>query len=99
MKQPCVYLLANQRRGTIYIGVTSDLVKRAWEHRNHLADGFTKDYRVDKLVWYELHETMESAIVHEKRIKDWKRAWKFELVEAKNPNWTDLFDSLLGAET
>jgi len=71
-RQPCVYLLASKRNGTLYTGVTSDLVKRVWEHKQHLVDGFTKRYGVDQLVWYEVHETMESAISREKAIKEWK---------------------------
>ena len=69
-KQPCVYLLASKRNGTLYVGVTSDLIKRVWEHKNHVVDGFTKQHGVDKLVWYEVHETMESAIRREKAIKE-----------------------------
>ena len=94
MKQPCVYILASRRNGTIYVGVTSDLVKRAWEHRNHFADGFTKTYEIDKLVWYELHPDMQSAITRENRIKKWNRIWKLKLIESMNPNWVDLFESL-----
>jgi len=86
VKQPCVYLLASRRNGTLYVGVTSDLVKRMWEHRNHVVAGFTKKYGVDKLVWYEPHPCMESAIQREKAIKEWKRAWKLNLIEKKNPD-------------
>lgn len=75
MKRPCVYLLASQRNGTLYIGVTSNLVQRIWQHKEGLADGFTKKYGVKLLVWFELHETMESAISREKAIKEWKREW------------------------
>ena len=95
MKQPCVYLLASRRNGTLYIGVTSDLVRRIWEHRNHVVDGFTKKYGVDKLVWYEPHDSMESAIQREKAIKEWKRAWKLDLIEKANPEWVDLYETLL----
>jgi putative endonuclease len=94
-KQPCVYLLASQRNGTLYTGVTSDLVKRVWEHKNDLVDGFTKRYGVHSLVWYELHESMDSAITREKTIKGWKRRWKLELIEESNPDWQDLCESLL----
>jgi putative endonuclease len=93
-KLPCVYLLASKRNGTLYVGVTSDLVKRVWEHKNHLVDGFTKRYGVDRLVWYEVHDTMESAIQREKAIKEWQRAWKLELIEEFNPDWKDLYDSV-----
>ena len=95
MKQPCVYLLASRRNGTLFVGVTSDLVKRIWEHRNHVVDGFTKKYGVDKLVWYEPHDSMESAIRREKAIKEWKRAWKLDLIEKANPEWVDLYETLL----
>ena len=94
-KQPAVYILANKRNGTLYVGVTSDLVKRIWEHKNNMVEGFTKRYHVDHLVWYELHENMESAIMREKRLKDWKRAWKLKLIESKNPDWLDLYDRIL----
>ncbi|HET7833471.1 MAG TPA: GIY-YIG nuclease family protein [Gallionella sp.] len=73
-KQPCVYLLASKRNGTLYVGVTSDLIKRIWEHKNHVTEGFTSKYGVDRLVWYEMHETMESAIQREKAVKEWQRA-------------------------
>ena len=94
-KQPAVYILASKRNGTLYVGVTSDLVKRIWEHRNNVIEEFTKRYMVKQLVWYELHESMESAIMQEKRIKDWKRAWKLELIESKNPDWLDLYDTIV----
>ena len=93
-KQPCVYILASKPRGTLYVGVTSTLIQRAWQHRNHVVEGFTKRYGVTKLVWYELHETMGRAIRREKELKKWMRAWKLELVEARNPEWTDLYESL-----
>jgi len=94
-KQPAVYILASKRNGTLYIGVTSDLVKRIWEHRNDMVEGFTKRYNVHRLVWYELHENMESAIEREKRLKEWKRKWKLELVESTNPNWLDLYYTIV----
>ncbi len=93
-KLPCVYLLASGRNGTLYVGVTSNLVKRVWEHKNHVVEGFTKKYGVDQLVWYEVHETMESAIQREKAIKEWQRAWKLKLIEQMNPDWADLYDSV-----
>jgi len=95
VKQPCVYLLASRRNGTLYVGVTSDLIKRIWEHRNHVVAGFTKKYGVDKLVWYEPNVSMESAIQREKTIKEWKRAWKLNLIEKTNPDWVDLYETLL----
>jgi len=90
-KQPAVYMMASKRNGTLYIGVTSCLVKRIWEHKNNSATGFTKRYGVHDLVWYELHANMESAIEREKRIKEWKRAWKLRLIESFNPDWRDLY--------
>jgi len=94
-KQPAVYILASKRNGTLYIGVTSDLVKRMWEHKSNLVDGFTKRYGVHDLVWYELHENMASAIEREKKIKEWKRVWKLELIENQNPDWRDLYNSII----
>ena len=81
----CVYILASRRNGTLYIGVTSDLTKRAWQHKEGFVEGFTKQYDVKKLVWYEQHETAESAITREKQLKKWKRAWKLELIELGIP--------------
>ena len=94
MKQPCVYLLASGRNGTLYIGVTSDLLRRVHEHRTDAVPGFTRKYQVHTLVWFEQHATMESAIAREKAMKEWKRAWKIELIEAGNPRWVDLFPGL-----
>ena len=93
-RQPCVYLLASRRNGTLYVGVTSNLVQRVWQHKGDLAQGFTRRYGVHALVWYEAHVTMESAIVREKRIKGWKRAWKIALIEKRNPQWRDLYEEL-----
>ena len=95
VKQPTVYILANQRNGTLYIGVTSDLIKRVWQHREGLVDGFTKQHQVKMLVWYEQHETMESAICKEKAMKKWKRQWKLTTIEKNNPRWTDLWDTII----
>ena len=94
-KQPCVYLLASKRNGTLYVGVTSNLVKRVWEHKNDLVEGFTNRYGVHFLVCYELHETLSSAITREKAIKEWKRKWKLQLIEQANPEWRDLYSELL----
>jgi len=94
-KQPCVYLMANRRNGTLYVGVTSDLVKRVWEHKNNVVEGFTKRYGIHVLVWYEVHETMESAIRQEKAIKAWMRQWKVSLIENENPDWKDRYAELL----
>ena len=95
IKKPAVYILASDRNSTLYIGVTSDLVKRVWAHKNNLVEGFTKRYRVHNLVWYELHESMHSAIEREKKMKEWKRSWKIRLIEENNPNWNDLYDSII----
>jgi putative endonuclease len=92
---PCVYLLASRMRGTLYGGVTSDLVQRVWQHRNDLVDGFSRQYGVHLLVWYEIHGTMHSAIAREKAIKACKRAWKIELVESTNPQWRDLYPDII----
>ena len=89
-----VYILCSKRNGTLYIGVTSDLVKRVYEHKNHLVDGFTKKYGVHRLVWFEKHESAESAITREKQIKKWKRTWKLNLIEQINPKWIDLSESI-----
>ena len=93
-KQPCVYLLTNKRNGTLYAGVTSNLPRRIWEHKNKFVDGFTQKYGTNKLVWYELHVTMESAIQREKNIKNWKRSWKLKTIEEMNPDWKDLYEEL-----
>lgn len=95
-KQPAVYILASGRIGTLYVGVTSDLVGRVWQHREHVVDGFTRKYGVTRLVWYELHGDMHSAIAREKRIKKWNRAWKIRLIEEKNVVWRDLWPELVG---
>ena len=94
-KQPCVYVLASKRNGTLYIGVTSNLPKRVWEHKEKVVKSFTQKYGVDKLVWYERHETMESAIQREKAMKFWKRDWKLKTIEEMNPDWKDLYEELV----
>ncbi len=96
-KQPCVYLLASGRNGTLYVGVTSDLIKRVYQHRNNLVDGFTKRYGVHYLMWYEIHEQMESAILREKQIKKWQRMAKIGLIEQGNPIWKDLWADLISS--
>ena len=96
MKQPAVYLLATGKRGTLYIGVTSNLIARTWQHREHLVEGFTKRYNVTMLAWYELHGTMESAILREKQLKNWNREWKLRLAQEFNPEWRDLWDDIAG---
>ncbi len=94
-KQPAVYIMSNHKNGTLYIGVTSDLIKRVYEHKNHLVDGFTKMHNLNKLVWYEIHEMMESAIQREKNLKKWNRDWKIKLIESSNIEWIDLYDSII----
>jgi len=89
-KNFAVYIMASKRNGTLYIGVTSDLPKRVWEHRESVVEGFTKDYGVNILAWYEMHDNAESAITREKRLKKWNRAWKLRLIEERNPKWTGL---------
>lgn len=95
MKRPAVYILASKRNGTLYTGVTSDLVKRIWEHKNDLIEGFTKKYAVHNLVFFEQHEDMIFAIAREKQIKKWNRSWKLRLIEELNPEWMDLYEGLL----
>jgi predicted GIY-YIG superfamily endonuclease len=95
MKQPAVYIAASERNGTLYTGVTSNLPQRAYQHREGLIPGFTKRYGCKLLVWYEMHETMESAILREKQIKAGSRKKKLALIESLNPTWRDLFDDLL----
>ena len=95
IKNYYVYMLASKKNGTLYIGVTSNLSKRVYEHKRKLIDGFTKKYNVDKLVYYEITEDVESAILREKRLKKWKRQWKVELIEQKNPEWNDLYYDII----
>ncbi len=94
MKQPAVYIMASRRNGTLYTGVTSNLVQRAWQHREGLSRGFTKRYRCKQLVWFDLADTMDVAIAREKQIKGGSRAKKLALIEAMNPDWRDLFDEI-----
>ena len=96
--QPAVYLLASGRNGTLYLGVTGNLVQRVWQHREHLVDGFSKEYGVTQLVWFEQHDTMESAITREKRIKKWRREWKLDLIERSNPYWKDRWPEVVGQD-
>jgi putative endonuclease len=93
-RQPAVYILASRRNGTLYIGVTSDLLKRAYEHKQDLVEGFTKRYGVHELVYFEMHEDMIAAITREKQLKKWNRAWKIDLIEQRNPDWRDLYAEL-----
>ena len=91
-----VYILASRPCGTLYAGVTSDLSRRVWEHETKAVPGFTAQYGVDRLVWFEAHDTAESAIRREKQIKEWRRAWKVRLIEEQNPHWVDLYPSIVG---
>jgi len=93
-KRPCVYILASKRNGTLYVGVTSDIARRAWQHRSNAVVGFVRDYGVHRLVFVEFHETMADAILREKRIKKWRRTWKLELIERHNRKWRDLYEEL-----
>jgi len=93
-KEFYVYILASKRNGTLYIGITSNLIKRVWEHKNDLVEGFTKRYNVKNLVYYEVHADAQNAITREKRIKKWRRAWKLKLIEEKNPDWKDLYEEI-----
>ena len=93
--RPCVYILASDRNGTVYVGVTSNIAQRVWAHRTDVVDGFTKRYGVHRLVHVEFHDTMEGAITREKQIKKWRRAWKLELIEHSNPQWRDLYEAIL----
>ena len=99
MKQYCVYITINIDNSTLYVGVTGNLPKRIYEHKNKLVDSFTKAYNVDKLIYFELTENVESALRREKQLKNWHRDWKINLINSVNPKWKDLNDSLLDAET
>ena len=92
--RPCVYILASKRNGTLYVGVTNDVVRRVWEHKTNAVEGFTKRYGVHRLVYTEFHETIPDAIRREKQIKKWRRAWKLELIGRSNPQWRDLYDDM-----
>ena len=93
--QPCVYILANRYNGTLYIGVTSDLIKRIWQHKEGKSENFSQNYDLKRLVYFETHESMYQAIQKEKQLKKWNRAWKIRLIESMNPTWRDLFNEIL----
>lgn len=95
MKEYWVYILASDKNGTLYTGVTSNIAKRAYEHKHKLADGFTKRYKIDKLVFAEKFDNADAAHASEKKIKKWKRQWKINIIEEMNPNWKDLYDTLI----
>jgi putative endonuclease len=90
-----VYIMANKRNGTLYIGVTSNLVQRAWQHKEEQVEGFSSKYGVKLLVYFEVHDSAESAIAREKQIKKWRRAWKLSLIERSNPEWKDLYETII----
>ena len=94
-KQPAVYMLASKHNGTLYIGVTSNLPTRIWQHKNDHVEGFTKKYQVHNLVYFEVHEEMQAAIQREKQLKKWRRQWKIELIEKNNPDWKDLYNDIV----
>jgi putative endonuclease len=96
-KQYYVYIMTNKKNGTLYIGVTSNLIKRLWDHKNKTTKGFTSKYNLTRLVYYEIHESIENAIKREKRLKLWLRQWKISLIEKENPKWEDLYDTLHGS--
>ncbi len=96
MLQYYVYLLASKKYGALYTGVTNDLIKRVYEHKESLVDGFTKKYKVHQLVYYEIHDDVHEAILREKQIKKWNRDWKINLIEKDNPHWIDLYNELTG---
>ena len=93
-KQPCVYILATKRNGTLYVGVTSQILRRGWEHKSDAVSGFTKTYGIHLLVQVEFYELMPEAIAREKQLKNWKRAWKIELIERANPQWRDMYKDM-----
>ena len=95
MKQCYVYILASKRNGTLYIGVTRDLAKRVYEHKQNLIEGFTKEHNIHELVYYEHHNEVEEAILREKQMKKWNRKWKIRLIEEKNPDWKDLYNEIV----
>ena len=92
--RPAIYIMASAKKGTLYIGVTSNLIHRVWQHKEGVCEGFTKKYAVKQLVYYELHETIESAILRERQLKKWHRQWKLNLIHGLNPNWYDLWESI-----
>lgn len=94
-KQPAVYMLSSQKNGTLYVGVTGELVRRVWQHKNNMVEGFSGRYGVHRLVWFELHDSMDTAISREKQIKNWQRRWKLKLIERDNPKWLDLYNSIV----
>ena len=95
MKNGYVYILTNKENGTLYVGVTSDLIKRIWQHKNKFVEGFSKKYDLSKLVYYEIFNDIENAIIREKQLKNWHRQWKLNLINQQNPNWADLYKDII----
>jgi len=95
MKAPTVYILASKRNGTLYIGVTSDLIKRVWQHKNNIVEGFTRKYNVHLLVYFEQYDSIVDAITREKQLKTWQRSWKIRLIEQNNRKWCDLYPDII----
>jgi putative endonuclease len=95
MNQYYVYIITNQKYGTLYIGVTNDIIRRIWDHKQKTIKGFSEKYNLDKLVYYETTESIETAITREKQLKNWQRQWKIEMIDKFNPEWTDLYSTLL----
>jgi putative endonuclease len=93
--QPTIYILSNIKNGTLYIGVTSNLIQRIWQHKSKVNQGFSNKYDLDKLVYYEIHTDIKDAILREKQLKKWRRQWKLNLINEQNPNWVDLWDNIL----
>jgi putative endonuclease len=93
-RHAAVYILTSRRDGPLYIGVTSNLLARVWQHRNDLIEGFTRRYRLHRLIYFEVHDSMYAAISREKQLKEWRRGWKLELIEKSNPEWRDLWDEI-----
>ncbi len=93
--QPSIYILSNKKNGTLYIGVTSNLVQRIWQHKNRVNQGFSTKYNLDKLVYYEIITDIKDAILREKQLKKWRRQWKLNLINEQNPNWVDLWESIV----
>ncbi|ATA24720.1 endonuclease [Brenneria goodwinii] len=94
-KQPCIYILSNRPYGSLYVGVSSHLLKRIWQHKNHITGGFSQKYDLNMLVYYEFFEDINNAILREKQLKKWKRAWKIRLIESINPDWEDLYSYII----
>ncbi|MCH9853796.1 MAG: GIY-YIG nuclease family protein [Alphaproteobacteria bacterium] len=94
MKQPCVYILASERNGTLYTGVTTNIVQRIYQHKHGLIEGFTKKHNVKLLVYYEQHATLDTALLREDQMKEWRRSWKMDLIQKDNPQWLDLYENL-----